>query len=356
MSVSLWSARLMIGAGQFDATAVRSGAAFFYELEAGSWVQGPEIGPPGSDGFDQFGISVGLYGNQALAGANLEEPQPGFSGAAYFWNRMPILGSWSLAKKYIVPDTGNPFAPDDFGYAVALADLLAVVSSPDADGLAPSSGVVHALGRVNGKWHPSATLFASDGSEAQSFGWSLATTDACALVGAPGDDDNGAFSGAAYVYCGLPPPVVLTDLQVICCENVPSIGSVLIQIGWSTPGLAAVQATRRVLLYRPDGSFEEVAARAPIEIEPGAQAQEQIEHALPAGFFGPFAIVVEWEDANGSHSETALFSHAPAGVPGLAPGALGLLALALLTTGAGLYSAHGAARRRVRLSLRRMGV
>ena len=43
-------------------------------------------------------------------------------------------------------------------------------------------------------------LFASDGAESDLFGVSVAINDATAIVGAHLDDDNGDFSGSAYLY------------------------------------------------------------------------------------------------------------------------------------------------------------
>ncbi len=43
-------------------------------------------------------------------------------------------------------------------------------------------------------------LLADDGTEGDSFGVSVAISDAIAIVGAAGDDDNGDDSGSAYLF------------------------------------------------------------------------------------------------------------------------------------------------------------
>jgi hypothetical protein len=49
-------------------------------------------------------------------------------------------------------------------------------------------------------WREEAKLLASDGDAYHYFGYSLSLSDESALIGAFGDDDNGSFSGAAYLF------------------------------------------------------------------------------------------------------------------------------------------------------------
>ena len=54
--------------------------------------------------------------------------------------------------------------------------------------------------RSNGVWSEQQKLTASDGASSDHFGISVSIDGDTAVIGAYGDDDNGSYSGSAYVY------------------------------------------------------------------------------------------------------------------------------------------------------------
>ena len=87
---------------------------------------------------------------------------------------------------------------DSFGYSVAISGDTAIIGAygDDANGADSGSGYVY---RYNGaEWIQTANLTASDGAAGDFFGYSVAIDDNIALVGAY--DDNGSNSGSAYVF------------------------------------------------------------------------------------------------------------------------------------------------------------
>ena len=63
-------------------------------------------------------------------------------------------------------------------------------------------------------WSEQHKLTASDGASSDYFGYSVSISGDTAVMGAPYDDDNGSYSGSAYVYVLAPPfqdtPAVIT--------------------------------------------------------------------------------------------------------------------------------------------------
>ncbi len=96
----------------------------------------------------------------------------------------------------------DPTADAQFGAALAVDGLTAVIGAPAADGSVPNSGAAYVFQRESGVWTHRAKLIASDGAEADKFGGSVAIHDGIIVVGASGNDEAGPNSGAAYVFTG----------------------------------------------------------------------------------------------------------------------------------------------------------
>ena len=99
----------------------------------------------------------------------------------------------------------NGSSSDRFGFSVALDGDTAVVGAyqDDYGSYNDDPGTAFVFDRDQGgtdSWGLMATLRASDpGNDAQ-FGWSVAIDGDTIVIGAPGDDENDAFAGAAYVF------------------------------------------------------------------------------------------------------------------------------------------------------------
>ena len=99
-----------------------------------------------------------------------------------------------------------------FGYAVAVDGNTAVIGAyqddreddamtPDVDERAVDSGAAYVFTRVEGVWEKRAKLTASDGEAYDNFGISVAVSGDTIVIGASGDDGDGAAdSGSVYVF------------------------------------------------------------------------------------------------------------------------------------------------------------
>ncbi len=99
-----------------------------------------------------------------------------------------------LAK--LLPDDGA--ANDLFGESVAISGATAIVGARRHDDNGSNSGAAYLFATNTGK--QLFKLLPDDGQADDHFGISVAISGAIAIVGARGDDDNGADSGAAYLF------------------------------------------------------------------------------------------------------------------------------------------------------------
>ena len=151
---------------------------------------------------DNFGAAVAVDGlfNQQLVGAPRDDDKGTDSGSAYVFERSPGDAEWSQVAKLTSPDAEA--SGDNFGTAVAISDGTAVVGAPNEDDNGTDSGSVHVFRRstTNAVWTHEAELKPADGAAGDMFGSSVCISGERVAVGAPGKDDNGADSGAAYVF------------------------------------------------------------------------------------------------------------------------------------------------------------
>jgi hypothetical protein len=92
-------------------------------------------------------------------------------------------------------------AYDYFGHSIAASGGTVVVGATGDDLGGSQSGSAYVFVRTSSAWTQQATLVASDGSTANSFGWSVAVDGDTAVVGAIfGDSPAVPDTGSAYVY------------------------------------------------------------------------------------------------------------------------------------------------------------
>jgi hypothetical protein len=161
-----------------------------------SWLEQAKL--TASDGAedDNFGQSVSISGNYTIVGARRDDDNGTLSGSAYIFKRDCI--SWIEQTKLVASD-GNDY--DYFGYYVSIDGNYAVVGAPlnDANGV-DNSGSVYIFKREGEFWIQQTKLTASDGESEDRFGISTSISGDYCVIGADGDDDNGDFSGSAYIF------------------------------------------------------------------------------------------------------------------------------------------------------------
>ncbi|UCD74924.1 MAG: hypothetical protein JSV91_14195 [Phycisphaerales bacterium] len=144
---------------------------------------------------DNFGRCVAVGSDHAIAGARRDDDNGADSGSAYIYRRTDF--QWIDMAKLTASDGAEG---DEFGYAVAIDGVVAVVGAPDDDDQGDDSGSVYVFRHDGVDWIEEAKLTASDGAVGDDFGAALALRDNTLIIGAHLDDDNGEDSGSVYVY------------------------------------------------------------------------------------------------------------------------------------------------------------
>ncbi|MCZ6611586.1 MAG: FG-GAP repeat protein [Planctomycetota bacterium] len=156
--------------------------------------------------FDIFGISVAISGATAIVGAYLNDDNGAESGSAYLFD---TTTGRQIAK--LLPDDGA--ADDRFGRSVAIRGATAIVEAFGDDDNGAWSGSAYLFDTTTGK--QIAKLLPDDGAAGggDRFGISVAIRGGTAIVGAYHDDDNGSLSGSAYLFDSAAPGKCPWDLD-----------------------------------------------------------------------------------------------------------------------------------------------
>lgn len=200
-AVSISGKVALVGAYGDDDSGNSSGSAYIYRHDPilGTWLEEAKLLASDGDVDDWFGLDVAISGDVAVVGAYRNDDNGFLTGSAYVYRYDPSSGTWPEETKLLASDLMDH---DKFGDAVSVCDDLILIGAPGNDDNGSESGSAY-LFRYNpgsGTWTEEAKLLPSDGAADDVFGYSVAVSGDAALVGAVGDDDNGSYSGSAYVF------------------------------------------------------------------------------------------------------------------------------------------------------------
>lgn len=171
------------------------GSAYVYRFDGATWSLEQKVTAQDAAGGDLFGVSVAIDGDTILIGAHLDDDAGSASGAAYVFTRSGA--TWTQQQKLVAADAASE---DRFGFALDIDADTIVVGARDDDDAGISSGAAYVFRRDAGTWAEEAKLTASDGAELDFFGRTVAVSGDTVAVGAHQDDDAGTNSGSAYVF------------------------------------------------------------------------------------------------------------------------------------------------------------
>ncbi len=149
---------------------------------------------------DNFGFSLSIDGDTAIVGVACDDDNGNLSGSAYLYQRdQGGADNWGQVTKITAFDAG---AEDQFGFSVAISGDTAIVGANTDDDNGNFSGSAYVHQRDQGgvdNWGHVTKI--TDGTPGDQFGFSIAISGDTAIVGAR-DFDCGAGNncGAAYVY------------------------------------------------------------------------------------------------------------------------------------------------------------
>ncbi|KPA16929.1 secreted protein containing Peptidase S8 and S53, subtilisin, kexin, sedolisin [Candidatus Magnetomorum sp. HK-1] len=197
LSVAVSGSYAIVGASEDNALSTNSGSAyiFAYDDDSNQWKEQAKIFPSDGESYDNFGCSVDISGDYAIIGAHMDDDQGNASGAAYIFKRE--VNTWIQQAK-ITADDGTEY--DHFGYDVSISDHYAVIGAYADEPKGTKSGSAYIFENINEYWQQIIKLIPEDGDKEDLFGMDVDISGNTVMVGAYGDDDNSSKSGSAYIF------------------------------------------------------------------------------------------------------------------------------------------------------------
>ncbi|HIJ71818.1 MAG TPA: hypothetical protein HPP87_10715 [Planctomycetes bacterium] len=140
---------------------------------------------------DDFGYSLSANGNVCAVGAPGDDDNGADAGCVYVFRYRDL--AWHEEDKLTAPDGA---ADDRLGLSVSVSgDVCVAGTYGDGD-----QGAAYVFRYNGGEWIFEQKLTSPAGSVADRFGWGVSVSGDVCCIGARWDDENGAGSGAAYVF------------------------------------------------------------------------------------------------------------------------------------------------------------
>lgn len=173
-----------------------SGAVYVFVRNGNTWEESKKLTPSDGAAGKLFGKSVALSGDVAIVGSPYDNDAGDYSGSAYVFvrNNEDI---WEEKEKLIPNDADEG---DEFGSSVAISGDVAIAGSLFDDIDVEDSGSAYIFVRNGDTWNQQAKLIASDASANDRFGNSVALSGDVAIIGSASDDTVGNDSGSAYIF------------------------------------------------------------------------------------------------------------------------------------------------------------
>jgi hypothetical protein len=195
VSVSIDGDTAVIGAYGDDDNGPGSGSAYVFRHDGNASVEEAKLLASDGGWGDCFGISVAISGGTAVIGAHGGDDNGDNSGSAYVFRHDGT--GWVEEAKLLASDGEEG---DLLGWSVSISADIAVIGAWRDDDNGEYSGSAYVFRRVGSNWVEEAKLLASDGAAEDWFGYSVSISGDAAVIGAHGGDDSGDNSGSAYVF------------------------------------------------------------------------------------------------------------------------------------------------------------
>lgn len=171
---------------------------YILEHNSTGWAEQVKLMPPNGPVMDAFGRSISISGDYIVIGAHLDDiNDQNDVGSVYVFKRENTI--WSEQAKVTSLDSESF---DHFGSSVSIKGNYIIIGAPDDNDnyTGRDSGSAYIFDLDGAEWKQRAKLTALDAAYDDFFGTSVAIDGDYAIVGAPGDDDKGVYSGSVYVF------------------------------------------------------------------------------------------------------------------------------------------------------------
>jgi uncharacterized protein YkwD len=167
-------------------------SAYIFKREGAVWVEQEKLTPGDEEKDNDFGCSVCISGDYAIIGADNSKDG---TGAAYIFMRDGSV--WNEQAKITASDG---YSGDTFGKSVSIRGDYAIVGAIGNDDNGPYTGAAYIFKSDGSAWTEQTELTANDAADYDQFGYSVSISGDYAIIGAIGDDDGGNYSGSAYIF------------------------------------------------------------------------------------------------------------------------------------------------------------
>jgi hypothetical protein len=183
-SIALDNDRLMVGSPNDNSAAIICGSVYFYQRTGTSWNQVNKFFRTGAAANEQFGYSVNLNGDYAIAGAPFADPgavSNAGSAAIYVFGG----GTWNLQTTI-----NGATASTQFGTSVDIDDTYAMMGSP---GTLSNTGAVRTYKRTGSAWNVQLSISMPIQEAGARFGLSVRMSGPNVIVGRELDGSNSCY-------------------------------------------------------------------------------------------------------------------------------------------------------------------
>lgn len=186
----------VIAIGARNADPLGAGGFYLFRRSGDGWMEIAKVTPEGGKKNDQYGFTIAMAGNTIVVGSRRADLDTATgtltdAGAVYVYSLKG--GSVRLVTKLSASDASEK---DEFGQSVAIAgDVIAVGAWKDDN----QKGSIYLFHRVGGEWIQTDKITASDGMAGDEFGYSLSAFGNRMVTGAHKADFVSKDAGAAYV-------------------------------------------------------------------------------------------------------------------------------------------------------------
>lgn len=216
VSVSIYGDTVVAGADYYDASTLTDiGAVYVFIKPENGWTnvtslnEAARLTPTGVTSGTYFGRSVAIYKNTIVVGAPSAVVNNVKTGAAFIFEKPDTGWTNMQASPTLLPIDGNK--DDKFGDSVAIDKNIIIVGAPSGDTLEQNTGLAYMF-VLNGDTYSLSNIFsASNRKSYYQYGSSVSISDSYVIIGAfqyPGNSTD--FYGAAYTYCIFDDP---TDID-----------------------------------------------------------------------------------------------------------------------------------------------
>ena len=194
-SVALSGDVAVVGSVDDDENGTNSGSVYVFLRSVFAWTEIAKLTALDGSADDAFGFSIAISGHTLVVGAHRDDDKGSGSGSAHVFKQSGI--AWTEEAKLTASDGSED---QKFGYSVDISsDTIAIGAIGDHHSGA-GTGAAYIFRRSGSTWTEEAKLLASDSTSGDLFGSSVAISGNRVVVGAIFDDDNGSDSGSGYVF------------------------------------------------------------------------------------------------------------------------------------------------------------